>query len=506
VGEDTEEQKLLRGAALKNAESILIARQRAERELIAANESLQRHAVDLQQQCEWFAVTLSSIGDAVITTDLQSNVTFLNPIAETMTGWTAAEARRVPLERVFRAINADTGQAVQDPVSQVLRSGQSVGFANHTTLICRDGTVTSIAGGAAPIRHSTGDVIGAVMVFHDITQHRQAEVALRASEEQLRAMFDQAAVGIAVSGLDNRFQEANLKFSEMLGYSLDELRALTFTDITHAEDLSRTQVQARRLLAQEIPQYVLEKRYVRKDGTTVWSRSTVKLLKDAAGSAIKFIGIVEDITDRKNTEQALREETRVLELLNTTGSSIASQLDLQTLLQTVTHAATELSGARFGALFFKVVNQDGETLKLCALSCAPREAFEKFDIPRNTPLFKPTFRGEGAFRSADVTQEPLYGTMSPDRGLPKGHLPVRSYLAVPVISRSGEVIGVLLLGHPQVNVFTDRAERLVLGVAAQAAVAIDNARLYEAAQRELASRKRAESALRELLGAETPRT
>ena len=135
---------------------------------------------------------------------------------------------------------------------------------------------------------------------------------------------------------------------------------------------------------------------------------------------------------------------------------------------------------------------------LYTLSGAPREAFEKFGLPRNTPVFSPTFTRRGrACARADITQDPRYGTMAPHHGMPKGHLPVRSYLAVPVVSRSGEVIGGLFFGHPEPDVFTERAERLVVGVAAQAAIAIDNARLYEAAQREIASRERAEGALRE---------
>jgi signal transduction histidine kinase/ActR/RegA family two-component response regulator len=123
--------------------------------------------------------------------------------------------------------------------------------------------------------------------------------------------------------------------------------------------------------------------------------------------------------------------------------------------------------------------------------------FEKLGMPRKTGVFGPTFRGEGIVRSGDITRDPRYGKLAPHQGMPPGHLPVRSYLAVPVISRSGEVIGALLFGHPESDIFTSRAERLVAGMAAQAAIAIDNARLYEAAQQEIIRRERAETALRE---------
>ncbi|HEX2253984.1 MAG TPA: ATP-binding protein [Thermoanaerobaculia bacterium] len=182
------------------------------------------------------------------------------------------------------------------------------------------------------------------------------------------------------------------------------------------------------------------------------------------------------------TQEALREETRTLELVNDTGMAIAAELDLRTLLQKVTDSATELSGARFGAFFYNVTDEKGESFRLYTLSGAPREAFDRFGLPRNTPVFDHTFRGIGIFRSADITADPRYGQVPPHHGLPEGHLPVRSYLAVPVKSRSGEVIGGLFFGHPEPAMFSERAERLVAAIAAQASIAIDNARLYEAAQ------------------------
>ena len=196
-----------------------------------------------------------------------------------------------------------------------------------------------------------------------------------------------------------------------------------------------------------------------------------------------------DITHYRRSEEALREETRTLELLHKAVTTLSSTLDLQALLQAVTDAATELSGARFGAFFYNTTDVHGDAFMLYTLSGAPREAFARFGQPRTTPLLGPTFRGEGPIRSDDVLQDPRYGRMPPHAGMPPGHLPVRSYLAVPVVSRTGEVIGGLFFGHPDVGVFTERAERLVVGVAAHAAVAVDNARLYEA-RRELLESER----------------
>jgi signal transduction histidine kinase/ActR/RegA family two-component response regulator len=201
------------------------------------------------------------------------------------------------------------------------------------------------------------------------------------------------------------------------------------------------------------------------------------------GENVGRVWTFREVTAQRRVEYALREEGRILELLNKTGTTIASKLSLELLLQEITDAATELSGAKFGAFFYNTFDHNGESLLLYTLSGAPRDAFEKFGNPRPTALFGPTFRGEPPIRSDDILQDPRYGKSSPFHGMPAGHLPVRSYLAVPVISRSGEVIGGLFFGHPEPAVFNARSERIILGVAAQAAVAIDNARLYEAAQK-----------------------
>jgi PAS domain S-box-containing protein len=175
-------------------------------------------------------------------------------------------------------------------------------------------------------------------------------------------------------------------------------------------------------------------------------------------------------------------DTSDRETLNRIGRTLASELDLERLLQAVTDAATEVSGAQFGAFFYNRINEAGESYMLYTLSGVPRDAFAKFPMPRNTAVFAPTFSGEGIVRSDDITRDPRYGRNAPRRGMPEGHLPVKSYLAVPVMARSGEVHGGLFFGHAKAGVFTERAERLVAGIAAQAAIAIDNARLYRSLQ------------------------
>ena len=175
-------------------------------------------------------------------------------------------------------------------------------------------------------------------------------------------------------------------------------------------------------------------------------------------------------------------DTSDRETLNRIGRTLASELDLERLLQAVTDAATEVSGAQFGAFFYNRTNEAGESYMLYTLSGVPRDAFAKFPMPRNTAVFAPTFSGEEIVRSADITRDPRYGRNAPWRGMPEGHLPVKSYLAVPVVARAGEVHGGLFFGHAEPGMFTERAERLVAGIASQAAIAIDNARLYRSLQ------------------------
>jgi serine phosphatase RsbU (regulator of sigma subunit) len=194
---------------------------------------------------------------------------------------------------------------------------------------------------------------------------------------------------------------------------------------------------------------------------------------------------------RERDHTALLREKRRAEALQRVGQAIASRLDLAEIVQLATDAATELTHAGFGAFFYNVIDPVGESYVLYTLSGVPREAFERFPMPRNTAIFAPTFTGEGIVRLDDVLQDARYGHSAPYHGMPEGHLPVRSYLAVPVITSDGEVAGGLFFGHPEPGVFDAEAERLVAGIAAQAAVAIENARLYQDAQREIEARDRA---------------
>ncbi len=337
----------------------------------------------------------------------------------------------------------------------------------------------------------------------DITERALAAQTVRETAERLRLVLDAAPGGFYAVDREGTTTLVSRGFLDMLGFEQEQdAVGRKLHDVIH-----HSRPDGAHYPVQECPIYqcastgkaahVPEELFFRLDGAAVpveyWATPIHR-----GGEHIGASCTIVDLTQRKQAEAALLEESRTLETLNRSGSALAAELDLERLVQMVTDAGVELTGAQFGAFFYNVLDKAGEKYLLYALSGADRSDFDRFGMPRATAIFHPTFMGEGVVRSDDITADERYGKNDPHRGMPEGQLPVRSYLAVPVTSRSGEVIGGLFFGHPGVGCFTERHERLITGVAAQAAVGIDNARLYEAAQKELAERMRAETALREL--------
>jgi signal transduction histidine kinase/DNA-binding response OmpR family regulator len=200
---------------------------------------------------------------------------------------------------------------------------------------------------------------------------------------------------------------------------------------------------------------------------------------------------------RREMGEALREEARSLEILNRVGAAVAAELELERAVQVVIDSATELTGAAYGAFFYNVVDDGSDSFQRYAMSGAAREAFVNLPMPQSKTVFVSAFAGPPIVRSDDVLNDPRYDSNEPPFSLPQGRLPIRSYMTARVVSRSGVILGALFLGSPEACVFTARSERLLAGIAPQAAIAIDNARIYQAAQREIAVRARTEAALRE---------
>jgi hypothetical protein len=210
-------------------------------------------------------------------------------------------------------------------------------------------------------------------------------------------------------------------------------------------------------------------------GTLVYTGAEVGVLPEAVAAAVQAA-----TADLADTVLRLQGDAAVIDALHSVGRQLTAQLDLGRIVQDATDAATKATGAGFGAFFYNLVNDVGESYTLYTLSGVPRKAFERFPMPRNTAVFGPTFDGTGTVRSPDITADPRFGKNAPYRGMPEGHLPVRSYLAVSAISpTTGEVLGGFFFGHPETGRFTERHEYLAEGIAGYTAIALDNARLYE---------------------------
>ena len=215
----------------------------------------------------------------------------------------------------------------------------------------------------------------------------------------------------------------------------------------------------------------------RQNGQTLPISLSVSPVKDNLGNIIGASKIARDITSQRVANLASVRYTENLEAINAMGKTISEEMTLDKILQKVTDATTMLTNAKFGAFFYNTIDANGESYMLYTLSGAPKGAFEKFGIPRNTAVFNHTFSGIGVLRVDDITKDERYGKNKPHHGMPEGHLKLVSYLAVPVISKSGEVIGGLFFGHPEAGVFTADHEKIISAVASQAAIAIDNAKL-----------------------------
>lgn len=425
-----------------------------------------------------------------------------------MTGYSAEEISAAPLHYLVHHHHPDgRPYPIEDcPIDRALPENFDV-RAHEDIFFRKDGTTFEVACAASPIFRA-GKPVATVIEIRDVTEQkrqarqrleseRKAVASVKAAEEQqqrLNAFLDAAPVGIGMADANGKLILVNRANRGIWGQDLHlahnveeygEFHGWWADGADHHGQPVRPDewALARALRGENVDHDIVEVEPFDKPGTRKTISLSARPILDNQDSITGSVVAQIDITLQKQAEKAFFEEARILELLNQSGQTLASTLDLNALLQTVTDSGRALTGAEFGAFFYNGKDQSGDTYLLYTLSGAPRSAFERFGHPRATAVFKPTFVGERAIRSDDITKDPRYGTMAPHYGMPKGHLLVRSYLAAPVISRSGEVIGGLFFGHSKIAVFNDRAERLITGLAAQAAMAIDNARLYDLAQK-----------------------
>ncbi|MBY0231001.1 MAG: PAS domain S-box protein [Gemmataceae bacterium] len=288
-----DEEDLLRSVALRNARSIQEARQQAE-------EALRR-------QSEWLRITLASIGDAVISTDAEGRVTFLNAVAEGLTGWPQAEAAGRPLAEVFRIVSERTRLPVENPAERALREGTIVGLANHTLLIARDGTERPIDDSAAPIRDGAGAALGAVLVFRDVTERKRAEEA----RARLAAIVESSDDAIVSKTLDGVIRSWNGGAERLFGYVSAEAVGRSITLIIPPERLDEeSRILARLRRGERIDHF--ETVRLAKDGRRLDISLAVSPIRDDAGRVTGASKVARDITERKRAEALIARDALLL--------------------------------------------------------------------------------------------------------------------------------------------------------------------------------------------------
>ncbi len=419
------------------------------------------------------AAIVENSDDAIISKDLNGTILSWNPGAERLYGYTVREAVGQPVTMLIPPDMPD-----EEPrILERIRRGERVDHY-ETVRVRKDGAILDVSLTVSPIKDAEGRIIGASKIARDITMRKRAEETRRL----LSSIVESSDDAIMSADLNLKIASWNAGAEKMFGYSPEEVLGKDATTITPPELVAETRARFEKFRHESEPQHFETVRRA-KDGSLVDVAITLSPITDEAGRLIAISAMARNITERKRNEEQLREQAEIIETVNRLGQTLAGELDLHKLVQAVTDAATELSGARFGSFFYNVLNEEGASYMLYTLSGVPRSAFEHFPMPRNTDIFAPTFKGEGTVLIADVKKDPRYGRNSPYYGMPEGHLPVTSYLAVPIVSRSGEVYGGLFFGHPEEGIFTEREARIIEGLAAQAAVAMDNARLFDAVQR-----------------------
>jgi two-component system cell cycle sensor histidine kinase/response regulator CckA len=288
-----------------------------ERELRTVIEmALYKHQAErkLRESERRYADTLSSVGDAVIATDTAGRVTFLNPVAETLTGWPQREAVGRPLVEVFRIVSEETREPVESPAAKVLRTGTVVGLANHTGLLARDGRDLPIDDCGAPIIDDRGNIAGVVLVFHDVSEKRRAEKSLRESRERLRLAVQATGLGPWDWDLRTGAVEFSPEWKRQLGYEEHEVpgRYEEWEGRLHPDDRERVLDALRAYLDGRRPDYAVEFRLRHKDGSYRWIYTRAMALRDEGGKPSRMLGCHLDVTERKRAEQALVESHGLL--------------------------------------------------------------------------------------------------------------------------------------------------------------------------------------------------
>ncbi|MFW5711417.1 MAG: PAS domain S-box protein [Spirochaetota bacterium] len=270
----------------------------------------------LRDSEESLRITLNSIGDGVISTDIAGNVIRMNPVAERLTGWNLKAATGRPLEEVFYIINGDTRRRVENPVQRVLASGQIVGLANHTVLIAADGTEYHIADSAAPIRDREGAITGVVLIFRDYTEEYRKNRQVRESEQFLDAVFNSIQDGISVLNTDLSIRYVNPVMEEWYSGRRPLIGGTCYKKYHNREEPCENCPTLRSMESGQVESEIIPGVPGELEAEVEWIQVTSYPLKDVdSGRILGVVEFVRDITTSVRTEQELKESLRQQEIL-----------------------------------------------------------------------------------------------------------------------------------------------------------------------------------------------
>jgi PAS domain S-box-containing protein len=438
---------------------------------------------------ESFKAIVEGLPAAVYTTDADGRITYFNEAAAELWGHRPTVGKDLWCGS-WRLYWPDGSPMRHDqcPMAVTLRTGKPTRGA-EAVAERPDGTRFTFVPYPTPLFDSQGTLIGAVNTLINLSERKRSEEATH----RLAAIVESSDDAIISKTLDGVIMSWNEGARRLFGYEAEEIVGQSILTLIPTERRNEEdEIIGKLRKGERVDHYETMRR--RKDGSLVHVSLTVSPIRRSDGVIVGASKIARDISYRKHAEALLHEQAQRLATLNRVARTISRDLDLDRIVQEVTDIATDLTGAKFGAFFYNVTSADGESYQLFSLSGAPRSAFEQFGMPRATAVFKSTFDGEGVVRSEDIRRDPRYGRNAPHHGMPQGHLPVVSYLAVPVVSSSGEVFGGLFVGHDEAGKFGPDTETLISAVAAQAAVAMENARLHRSVKLEVEHRRRAEEA------------
>jgi len=272
--------------------------------IIAIGEAMRRARARARERSDLLRITLASIGDAMITTDNAGRVTYLNAVAESLTGWTQEDAKGQPLDTVFRALDEQTRKPIESPATRALREGTVVGLANHTVLVGRDGAERPVDDSAAPIRDELGRVSGCVLIFRDVSERRRLEkaVAARFLEARLLAsIVESSDDAIVRKSLDSVIQSWNAGAERVFGYTADEAVGRHISIVIPPDRLAEEdRIIATLKEGRRVEPFETER--VRKDGRRIRVSVTISPIKDEAGNVVAASKIARDVTKQRQAE------------------------------------------------------------------------------------------------------------------------------------------------------------------------------------------------------------